>query len=226
MRTGILTIETSGEYCSVAFSEHGIYVFDSICYIKHTQAGMLADLVKSVLQSANKNIASLAAVAVGSGPGSYTGLRIGLSLAKGICFANEIPLLSVSSMENIANQAFAINSDIDSVLVTLDAKRNEVFGAVINRANKYVMPTMAMILGETALDEYVLGKKIGIAGDGADKTVDFFKDTYAFIKTGLLYPNAQTALKLAFEKFDQSEFEHLAEFEPTYIKPVYITAAH
>jgi tRNA threonylcarbamoyladenosine biosynthesis protein TsaB len=167
----------------------------------------------------------LRAISIGSGPGSYTGLRIGLSMAKGLCFSNDIPLVSVDSMQNIASQAFAKNSEIELVIVALDARRNEIYVAILDKMLNFILPTTALILGEKSLVEIVGNRTVAIAGDGAEKTLNYYVDQQSWILSPNIFANAETQLKLASKKVNIADFESLENFEPNYIKPVFITTA-
>ena len=222
-KSGILAIETSGEFCSVAISTNQNDTFSSISYLPNSQSALLGNLIKNILISSETDISTLKAIAVGSGPGSYTGLRIGLSMAKGLCFANETPLVAVDSMQNIACQVFEENSDLDLVIVALDARRNEIYKAILDKNLNYTLPTSAIILGENSFMHMLTNKKVGIAGDGANKTLNFFKDQQDWVYYSNKFAKAETLLQLANEKVQKSYFESLESFEPNYIKPVFIT---
>lgn len=223
MKSGILAIETSGKFCSVAYSENGNDIFHSISLIGQSHAGMLANMTKSILQAASKDPSSLAAISVVSGPGSYTGLRIGLSFAKGLCFANQTPLISITSVENIAFQVFDENLDVDLVIVAIDAMRNEVYSGIVDREMKFYMKTRSLVLDEVDLPQMVFGKKVAMAGDGAFKAMNFYNQPAGINFLDGILPNAKSSIKLAWKKMENSQFESVESFEPEYIKPVYIT---
>jgi tRNA threonylcarbamoyladenosine biosynthesis protein TsaB len=225
IESGILAIESSGEYCSVAISGLKNETFSSICFLPNSQSALLGNLILNLLASSELEIVKLRAISIGSGPGSYTGLRIGLSMAKGLCFSNDIPLVSVDSMQNIASQAFAKNSEIELVIVALDARRNEIYVAILDKMLNFILPTTALILGEKSLVEIVGNRTVAIAGDGAEKTLNYYVDQQSWILSPNIFANAETQLKLASKKVNIADFESLENFEPNYIKPVFITTA-
>jgi tRNA threonylcarbamoyladenosine biosynthesis protein TsaB len=225
IESGILAIESSGEYCSVAISGLKNEIYSSIGFLPNSQSALLGNLILNLLASSELEIAKLRAISIGSGPGSYTGLRIGLSMAKGLCFSNDIPLVSVDSMQNIASQAFAKNSEIELVIVALDARRNEIYVAILDKMLNFILPTTALILGEKSLVEIVGNRTVAIAGDGAEKTLNYYVDQQSWILSPNIFANAETQLKLASKKVNIADFESLENFEPNYIKPVFITTA-
>ena len=220
-----MAIESSGEYCSVAISGLKNETFSSICFLPNSQSALLGNLIHNLLVSSELEVTKLRAIAVGSGPGSYTGLRIGLSMAKGLCFSNDIPLVSVDSMQNIASQAFDKNSEIELVIVALDARRNEIYVAILDRTLQFILPTTALILGDKSLVDIVGNKTVAIAGDGAEKTLNFYAGQQSWILSPKKFATAETLLKLASKKVRDTDFESLESFEPNYIKPVFITSA-
>ena len=190
----------------------------------NSQSGLLGNLISNLLISSEMNISELKAIAIGSGPGSYTGLRIGLSLAKGLCFSNDIPLVAVDSMQNIACQVFDENAHVDLVIVALDARRSEIYVAVLNKELRYLHHTCAIVLGENiCLDLLLSNKKVAIAGDGALKTLKFYAGKQDWIIVPNKFAHAETLLKLSSEKIKNADFESLESFEPNYIKPVFIS---
>lgn len=219
----ILSLETSASHCSVAVSNSETTLFSANWFIDQSHSRLLAPLVEKGLECAQISMRQLEALAVGSGPGSYTGLRISTSTAKGICFGLNIPLIAIGSMENMASQAFSKYPEADLVLVAIDARRNEIYAALLNRALQFVLPTQAMVLGETDLVQLTFEKQTLVVGTGTEKTMAFFNQPQHWkVDTGIL-PNAETVGKLAVEKLTNGTFEDLSSFEPDYVKPVFFT---
>lgn len=218
----LLTIETSGPTCSVSVWKSGLSVYSGCFFLDQAHGQVLAPLIRIALSAAGIEVAQLAAIAVGSGPGSYTGLRIGVSLAKGLCFGRNIPLLSVSTMENIAFQAFVKYPYIQQVLVCLDARRDEVYAALLTRDMKFTMPTMACRLAGLPMADYT-EECLVLAGDGATKTANHFGYPAGWALDTTLYPNSEAIGAWLASGLSLKSFEKLADFEPEYIKPVYIT---
>ncbi len=184
---------------------------------------MMAPLVKAGMEAAQIQTSEIDAVAVGAGPGSYTGLRIGISLAKGLCFALQIPLISVGTMDNLAHQVLTTKPEAEKVLCLLDARRNEVYAALFGKEKQVLIPVKALVLDDKVGNLFSKQEKFILAGDGAKKTMDFFGRPEPWISMESLFPDARTVAAIALQKFEKKEFEDLALFEPEYIKPVYFS---
>lgn len=219
----ILSIETSASHCAVALTDSESTLFSGTWFVDQSHSRMLAPLIEKALECVGISISELSAIAIGSGPGSYTGLRISTSLAKGICFGLNIPLIAIGSMENMALQTFEKYPEAELALVTVDARRNEIYAAVLNRSLQFVLPTQAMVLGTFDLVELTAKKPTLLVGTGNDKACLFFNQPTNWTADSSIIPDAATVGKLAQTRYRNGQFENIAPFEPDYVKPVFIT---
>lgn len=221
----VLGIETSEEFASVSICRGNIEWYGATFFLPRVHAMVVAPLIERAMKQAALNWKDIDAVAVGRGPGSYTGLRISTSIAKGICLAQSIPLVSVSTMENLAYQVFNHCSNAEWALVSLDARRSEVYAAILDRKGEFQMETKAFVLGDFDILSLVNDKSIVLAGSGSAKMMEFYHSsaTWTFLKT--IFPEAGTLARLAATKVENGEFEDIVNFEPDYLKPVYILPA-
>lgn len=211
----ILNIETATTNCSVSLSKAGkTVVLKEDNSKNYSHAEYLHVFIDGVLKEANISYNELNAVAISKGPGSYTGLRIGVSAAKGLCFALDIPLISVPTLESLAHQVDVNDGVIVSIL---DARRLEVYGAIFNSNYKEIRQTEAQVLDKNAFAETLNTGKVYFIGSGVEKTKDLILHPNAvFIDDKL--PSANQMSLLAFDKFLQNDFEDVAYFEPYYLK--------
>lgn len=212
----ILCIETSGNICSAALSMGGDKILSSTVSTTGEHASLLTTAISNVVSEAGITYSALDAVAVSAGPGSYTGLRIGASTAKGICYANDLPLISVPTLEAIAEEIFR-NSDAEYALPMIDARRMEVYCAIIDRKFQYISDTEAKILDETSFADILSSHKIALGGSGAEKSRKVITSPNAsFIEEA--NAKAQYMVPLAEARFAKKEFADVAYFEPFYLK--------
>jgi len=215
----ILNIETATKNCSVSISKDGkLIALKEICEANFSHAEKLHQFIKDTLKESNIDFKELSAIAISKGPGSYTGLRIGVSSAKGLCFALDIPLISVLTLESLAH---ATKVESGYIIPLLDARRQEVFTAVFNSDYTPVKETYNYILEENSFAEY---DKIIFLGDGATKTKEIITHPNATFLEGY-YPSAKEMIALSYEKFLQKEFEDVAYFEPFYLKDFHVTVS-
>lgn len=212
----ILHLETSSKNCSVAISDGE----ELLCVCEETsenfkQSESLHTFVEWALEGAKLTLQDLDAICLGKGPGSYTGLRIGASSAKGFCYGLKIPLIAVNSLETMIEPF--INKGYDFIIPLIDARRMEVYSAVFTGSSgDMTVQTEAKVLDENSYQEYT-AKKVVFVGDGALKAKEILKLPNAeFVET--VYPSAKYLIKKAVEKFNQKEFEDIAYFEPFYLK--------
>lgn len=211
----ILNIETASTNCSVALAKDGqIIAFKEDNSKQFSHAERLHIYIQDVLKEANVETTDLDAVAVSKGPGSYTGLRIGVSSAKGLCFALGIPLISVETLTALAHQA---QPESGVVVSMLDARRLEVYSAIFASNYSQIRATEAQILDENAFSEYLEKGKVYFVGSGVEKTKDLITHSNAIFVEGKLPSAVQMAL-LSFEKYKISDTEDVAYFEPYYLK--------
>ena len=215
----IIHIETSTEVCSVAVSSDGIVKFHRQDFDGPSHASLLGGFVQEAVAYARDNNIPLHAVAVSSGPGSYTGLRIGVSEAKGLCFGMDVPLIAVSTLELLCCTAmFRFDVDEDAwICPMIDARRMEVYAAVYDETLNPVMPVGAYIVDENTFAEILDRHKIIFCGNGAGKCRDVINHPNAIFVDDV-YPLATGVLALAERAFAQGDFRDVAYYEPFYLK--------
>lgn len=213
--TYILNIETSTTNCSVSLSKNGeTLVLKEDYNDGYSHAERLHVFIDEVLKEANITSNQLHAIAVSKGPGSYTGLRIGVSSAKGLCFALNIPLISVLTLESLAHQT-KVESGI--IIAMLDARRMEVYSAIVSSDYKILRDTQAEILDENSYISYLNEGAVTFIGNGVEKTKTLITHSNANFIEGK-FPSANDMSTLAYEKYKKNDFEDVAYFEPFYLK--------
>lgn len=217
-----LHLETATTNCSVALSHD-----DKLVALKEANAPKFRHsdhlhlFIDNVLQHAGISYAQLSAVAVSMGPGSYTGLRIGVSTAKGLCYANELPLIAVNTLEVLARN---IQPKAGQILIPmLDARRMEVFTMHLDAQYHVIEPTTVKIITQETGAEFPKGQKL-LFGSGAEKCQTFLNDASFSYPEVSPVPSAKNMISLVNEKFKNKVFEDVAYFEPFYLKDFYTTA--
>lgn len=220
----ILLIETATSNCSVALSENGKIIAVKEANEQNIHASHITLFIDELMKNTGKKYADLKAVAVSKGPGSYTGLRIGVSTAKGLCYALNIPLLGIDTLEAMACGLLLQNEIKDSELLIpmIDARRMEVYTGIFKSNLELVEPVHAKIIDEFSFDQ--LNKQnLIFFGDGSIK----FKELFAS-KTNIEfkeYTNSATDLnQIAWKKFKNQEIEDTAYFEPFYLKDFFFSS--
>lgn len=210
----ILCLETATKNCSVALSENGsVIAFKELATEGYSHAENLHIFIGEVIKQASKKLSDLDAIAVSKGPGSYTGLRIGVSAAKGLCYSLDIPLISIETLDILAQQV----KEKTSIIPMLDARRMEVYSAIYDDSKKRIRKTEAQILDENSFKEHLSKVKTTFIGDGASKFKSICSHPNAsFIITAL--PSAKEMAILVKEKFNINDIEDVAYFEPYYLK--------
>ncbi|WP_256012470.1 tRNA (adenosine(37)-N6)-threonylcarbamoyltransferase complex dimerization subunit type 1 TsaB [Desertivirga xinjiangensis] len=219
----ILQIETSTSSCSIALSENGTTLFVKEQNERNIHASHITLFIEEVLTLAGKKPADLNAVAVSMGPGSYTGLRIGVSTAKGLCYALDIPLIAVNTLKAMASGMLKKSPDQDVLLCPMiDARRMEVYMAVYDSALNELTPVEAKIIDADSFRGFQ-NKKLLLFGDGAEKCRQVL-ETCQNISLNTGHVNSAGDLSmLAYEKYKNSSFEDVAYFEPYYLKDFLVT---
>lgn len=220
----ILSIETSTPICSVAIHKEGKLLANADLYLDKSHSNSLTPLIEQLLHHCDLQMGDLNAVAVSSGPGSYTGLRIGLSTAKGLCFALDIPLLSISSLDSMTNQVLNFHKDDKSIYIPLlDARRMEVFYKVCDADLSDIEKMSNLIIDEDSFQDYIdRHERIFLFGNGAIKVWNLVKNqSEKFVWIDNVNPSAQFYGEMAYSKFENQHFEDLAYFEPNYGKEFY-----
>lgn len=215
----ILNIETATEVCSVAVSKDNEIIFYKEETKGPSHAVLLGVFVNDAMSEMRARNIQLDAVAVSCGPGSYTGLRIGVSEAKGLCYGLRIPLIAINTLKIMA-QGVLENEDIqeNSILCPMiDARRMEVYDLLLNKDLEELRPTSADIIDESSFSDILKDKKIVFFGNGAAKCKDVLPKGNAIFIDGI-YPKASDMVRLANEAFIKQEFVDVAYFEPFYLK--------
>jgi tRNA threonylcarbamoyladenosine biosynthesis protein TsaB len=213
--TYILNIETTTTNCSVSLSNKGETVVLKEDYnSNYSHAERLHIYIDEVLKEANVSLSDLDAIAISKGPGSYTGLRIGVSAAKGLCFALNIPLIAIPTLESLAHQ---IETESGVIVPMLDARRMEVYSAVFDANHHQIRDTQAQILEDNSFNKYLEAEKVFFIGNGVTKTKELISHTNAVFIEGKL-PSANDMSQLAYQKYKKSDIEDVAYFEPYYLK--------
>jgi len=215
----ILQIETATTVCSVALARDGKVVAFKQVDQRNAHAEVITVFIDELLSASGFNYADIDAIAVSCGPGSYTGLRIGVSTAKGLCFALDKPLIAIETLESMALGVIAEGIETDILLCPMiDARRMEVYTAIFNSKGKNIKPTAAEIIDENSFADILQDNKILFFGDGAEKCREILShNPNAQFLTGFI--NSATHLtKKAEEKFMAKDFEDVAYFEPYYLK--------
>ena len=214
----ILNIETATKNCSVSLAKNGETILcKEIAELGYSHAEKLHVFIEEILKETQVNATNLNAIAVSKGPGSYTGLRIGVSAAKGLCYALEIPLLAIDTLELLAQQALhAIAQPNGYIVPMIDARRMEVYSAMYDGNLTRINEVQAEVLTDKSYVDYT--ETIYFVGDCQEKCkMVLTKDNFLFL-SDVVYPSAQEMSALSYAKFLNNEFEDVAYFEPFYLK--------
>jgi tRNA threonylcarbamoyladenosine biosynthesis protein TsaB len=217
----ILAIETSTRVCSVSlFSGNDVIDTKSITE-QNAHASHLTLLIENVLTGSGIDFKQLNAIAVSKGPGSYTGLRIGVSAAKGLCYALDIPLISVNTLQSMAKGMRAFHKEPEDNLLycpMIDARRMEVYCAIFDQKGNEIRKTRAEIIDKHSFSDYLSNNKLVFAGDGAEKCKSVLADNENTVFPDRFEISAETLAETAFQKYTDKQFEDTAYFEPYYLK--------
>lgn len=220
----ILSIETATKICSIAIHHEAKLLASAELHVEKSHSGALIVLIKELLNHIDVQTNQLEAIAVSEGPGSYTGLRIGISTAKGLCFAHDIPLIAINTIEAMAHQLipFYKKDPLIYFCPMLDARRMEVYTAVYNSLGKNILATSPVILDQSTLKaEIEQANQFIVFGDGANKSLPLLDKYEHLCFVDQITPTAVSVGKLAYDKFQNQSFENLAYFEPFYLKEFY-----
>jgi tRNA threonylcarbamoyladenosine biosynthesis protein TsaB len=211
----LLLLETSGKNCSVALADKaGILISRSASAEHFIHAEQLHVMINEIITESNIPWNSISAIAVSKGPGSYTGLRIGISAAKGLCFSLQIPLIAIDTTEILALEASKVFVDAHIIIPMIDARRMEVYAARFDANAKRLSPDEAVVVDENTFIEFVPEHLI-LTGDGAEKCKALADSRVRILP---LLPRAETMHALAMQAFNAQHFEDVAYFEPFYLK--------
>lgn len=216
----ILNIETSTNVCSVALSQDGVCLYEDVNMEGPSHAQVLAGYVKNAVSFADSHAIPIDAIAISKGPGSYTGLRIGVSEAKGVAYGRDAKLLSVPTLKLLTVPILLGHEELPEYALLcpmIDARRMEVYCALYDRALNEVVQTQALVIDSDSFKEYLDKQPIYFMGNGADKCVETIQHPNAhFIKN--IVPRAKNMIPLAEMAMAKEQFEDVAYFEPFYLK--------
>lgn len=214
----ILNIETATKNCSVSIAENGTTLLcKEIAEQGYSHAEKLHVFIEEILRECKLTTKDLAAISISQGPGSYTGLRIGVSAAKGLCFALDIPLIAVDTLESLARQ---VNNKDGFIVPMIDARRMEVYSAIFNSKHQKTRDVEAEIITEESFND--IKEKIYFIGDCSEKCkAVLIKDNFIFLEN-IIYPSAKEMSQISFEKYKKNDTVDVAYFEPFYLKDFFM----
>jgi len=213
----ILNIESSSTNCSVSLTKNGDLIsIKENNDEKYSHSTKLHSFINEVISDSKITINELSAIAVSKGPGSYTGLRIGVAAAKGLCFSLDIPLISVSTLLILSKQ-IKISSGL--ILPVLDARRNEVYSAIYDANYKLVKKESPKLIDSKSFENFSNDNKLYFIGSGQQKCRELIKSNNNLIfHNNESLPSSKEMADISYQKFISSDFEDLAYFEPAYLK--------
>lgn len=213
----IISLETSTDICSVAIHENGKLLASAEIHIPQSHASKLAILADQAFNTAGVNPQQLKAVAVSAGPGSYTGLRIGTSMAKGLCYSLNIPLIAISPLDSMAFKMQKFNLQKYYLCPMIDAMRMEVYCKLLDADLNMIHPLEAKIIDPMSFAEILDHQQILFFGNGSQKCRNIMGHRNAHFIDGI-YPEASQIGAMAFNSYQEEKFEDLMTYEPTYLK--------
>lgn len=214
----IIQLETTTKQCSVALSYKGNCISKKVLLAEHfSHDEKLHVFIREVLQEASVGFSELDAVAISKGPGSYTGLRIGVAAAKGLCFALDLPLIGIQTLELMV-QPFIGKAEYVFFIPMLDARRMEVYTAVFDNSKTWIQETNALVLEAQSFYDLIGDSPCLVFGNGASKFKTLQPKINAHFTETVSYPSAEDMSRLAWLEFQKKNFEDLATFEPFYLK--------
>jgi tRNA threonylcarbamoyladenosine biosynthesis protein TsaB len=211
----ILNIETATKNCSVSLAKNGeILAIKELNNGNYSHAEVLHPFIDDILKEAKVDTNQIDAIAVSKGPGSYTGLRIGVSAAKGLCFALNKPLISIDTLTSLS-YTISINDGV--IVPMLDARRMEVYAAIFDKKHQLIREIKAEIIDENSFSEELSKGKIYFLGDGSQKCKEIITHNNAVFVDDK-FPSAKEMAQLSYDKHKKSDIENVAYFEPFYLK--------
>lgn len=218
----LLHLETTTTNCSVSLGKDGrLLALKEHNAAQYAHSKQLHLFIQAVMEAASLSFSDLDAVAVSEGPGSYTGLRIGVAAAKGLCFALNLPLISIPTLQSMAQQVRAKKGEV--IISALDARRMEVYAAVFDANYTQIRETCAEGITEASFSAFASRSKVHVIGSGAEKCKAVLKQAN-FTFNSAVVPSAREMVAMAFTKYQGAQFETLAYFEPRYLKNVMLQA--
>jgi tRNA threonylcarbamoyladenosine biosynthesis protein TsaB len=211
----ILNIETATKNCSVSIADKGnILAIKELNNGNYSHAEVLHPFIADILKEAQLSSKDIDAVAISKGPGSYTGLRIGVSAAKGLCFAFDKPLISIDTLIALAH---ATTSSEGYIIPMIDARRMEVYASVFDANYTQVREIKAEVVTESSYLDYLKNGKVIFLGDGAMKCKEIITHENAVFLSDY-FPSSKEMARLSYEKYKKNDIEDVAYFEPFYLK--------
>ncbi|GGG32145.1 tRNA (adenosine(37)-N6)-threonylcarbamoyltransferase complex dimerization subunit type 1 TsaB [Pontibacter amylolyticus] len=222
----LLALETSSNVCSVALYKGADLLGASELQIEKSHSSHITVMISQLVENCGYTLHDLSAVAVSGGPGSYTGLRIGSSTAKGLCYSLDIPLLEVSTLYGLAKQAIDGVPNAQEYLFCpmMDARRMEVYTCLLNANLEEQLPVAPVVLDEQSFQEELARQPIIFFGNGAAKFKKLQEGNANALFIDSIQPSAKPIGQLSLLKYEQQAFEDVAYYEPFYLKDVYITS--
>lgn len=219
----ILNIETATNICSVALALDGTVLSLRENNEGQSHAKFLTTLITDCFSEANVEMSRLQAIAVSKGPGSFTGLRIGVASAKGLCYALDIPLLGVNTLQSMASTLKSGSSVSGNTLLCpmIDARRMEVYSAVFNPDLEFVQPTSAMIIDKESFRDLLEKNQVIFFGDGMKKTIQMIGEHKNAVFFDDFVPSASGMVNFSENSYNLGLIESIAFFEPFYLKDFY-----
>jgi tRNA threonylcarbamoyladenosine biosynthesis protein TsaB len=222
MSVQILLLETSGSTCSACISKDEAIIAQRAIEVPNAHSKELAPMVQELLQETNLAVADIDAIAISAGPGSYTGLRIGASLAKGMCYSDRIPLIAISTLATWASASLKRHSQASKIIALIDARRMDAYQGVFNPQFESMSEEKFITINKESIADLNVDESSVICGTATDK----FETEFGLgkgIKSSISNVYAWDMLPLALKQFNASQFEDLVNFEPNYIKSVFVT---
>ena len=227
----ILLIETSTALCSTALAENGVITSYRESSAPKAHASLTAVFIQEMLAERGITLDGCNAICVSKGPGSYTGLRVGVSTAKGLCFGSGKPLLAVGTLDTLVAQAAAgrqtvtpdLTGDLRFIIPMIDARRMEVYSAIFSPDGTQITETTPVIVDENSFAEYLEQGPVLFIGDGAGKCAEVIKHPNAHFCQ--CHPKASSMLSPAIAAYKEKRFEDVAYFEPLYLKEFVATVS-
>lgn len=220
----LLSLETSTQCCSVALHDDGVLVASKVIQTPRSAASQLAVMIDGVFRTSKNRPLDVKGIIVTAGPGSYTGLRIGVATAKGLCYALNIPIVSVNTLELMAYQFLEMellknDLHINNAIMCpmLDARRMEVYCALLDQNMNYVEQVQAKVIDDESFKSIMESKSIFFFGEGADKCKTIIKHANAHFFSGVI-PLASSLGVIGYKKWKEGAYEDLVSFEPFYLK--------
>jgi len=222
----ILNIETSTRVCSVGIAKDGKILSFRESDDDKSHARLLNLFIQELLEEQNIEFNDFDAIAVSKGPGSYTGLRIGVSTAKGFCYAKDLPLIAINTLQSMANgivekvqiKELSIENPENTILVPMiDARRMEVYSAFFNSSVEFIRDVQAEIIDESSYSDILDKKRMVFFGDGSEKIQDTITHENAVFISNI-HPSSVSMAALSEKAYQNKQFENVAYFEPFYLK--------